>query len=82
MRTKPAALLTIAVALTLAACGPQPSRDVVGPAASHAEIAAALGGFEVLRAETCERAVAADPGHGRETSGTALDTLVRAVAPA
>jgi hypothetical protein len=45
------------------------------------EITEALEGFELLRAEVYERSVAADPGHGRETSGTALDTFVRAVAP-
>jgi len=54
------------------------------------EIAQALPGFELLRAEIVERPVAADPGHrrerdrerDREDSGTALDTFVRAVAPA
>ncbi len=51
-----------------------------------AEICAALDGFRIERAEIHERSVAADPGHdretqGRETSDTALDTFVRAVAP-
>ncbi len=49
------------------------------------EIANALSGFVLERAEVHERPVAADPGHSREkereTSGTALDTFVRAVAP-
>ena len=48
---------------------------------SVAEITAALPGFELQRAEVYQRAVAADPGHGREEAGTALDTFVRAVAP-
>jgi SAM-dependent methyltransferase len=46
------------------------------------EITEALEGFKLQRAEVCERSVAADPGHGGDTSGTALDTFVRAVAPA
>lgn len=45
------------------------------------EICEALSGFRIERAEVYHRAVAADPGHGRETSGTALDTFVRATAP-
>ena len=48
---------------------------------SSALIEEALGEFQVLRAGLYERSVAADPGHGRETAGTALDTIVRAVAP-
>ena len=48
---------------------------------SVAEIAGALPGFELKRAEVYQRSVAADPGHGGETAGTALDTFVRAVAP-
>ena len=49
------------------------------------EVSEALRGFELLRAEIFERAVAADPGHRRQPAGdadgTALDTFVRAVAP-
>ncbi len=48
---------------------------------SAAEICRALPDFEIIRADVVERAVTADPGHGRETDGTALDTCVRAVAP-
>lgn len=44
-------------------------------------VAQALTGFDLRHAGTVARPVAADPGHGRETSGTALDTCVRAVAP-
>ncbi len=43
------------------------------------EIAAQLDGFTVAVAEVTERPVSAEPGHGREHAGTALDTFVRAV---
>ncbi len=43
------------------------------------EITDYLGGFEILKAGTEERQVAADPGHGGDAAGVALDTLVRAV---
>lgn len=45
------------------------------------EIVAALPGFQVLTAGIHRRPVDADPGHGRELAGVALDTYVRAVAP-
>ena len=38
-----------------------------------------LDGFRVAAAEVVERPVTADPGHGRERAGMALDTYVRAV---
>lgn len=44
-------------------------------------ITTALPGFTLLRSQIYERPVAADPGHGRATSGIALDTFVRAIAP-
>jgi SAM-dependent methyltransferase len=46
-----------------------------------ATIVAALPGFDVITAGIYRRPVDADPGHGREQSGIALDTYVRAVAP-
>ncbi len=46
---------------------------------SAGEISACLGGFRLDRAEVVERPVDADPGHGRELAGVALDTFVRAV---
>lgn len=57
--------------------GPQ-SPDLLPDAG---EIVAALSGFQVLNAGIHRRPVDADPGHGRELSGVALDTFVRAVAP-
>jgi hypothetical protein len=44
-------------------------------------IVSALPGFEIVTATVYERPVEADPGHGRDQSGLALDTFVRAVAP-
>jgi SAM-dependent methyltransferase len=38
-----------------------------------------LDDFEIVAAEVVERPVDADPGHGRDLAGIALDTLVRAV---
>ena len=43
-----------------------------------AELSAALGGFEILRAEVYRRPVTHDPGHGGSGDGEALDTLVYA----
>lgn len=43
------------------------------------DIAAALPGFRIIKAEVARRPVAADPGHGGPQTGVALDTLVRAV---
>jgi len=49
----------------------------------RAEIDRKSGEIKLFRqlevAEVVERPVAADPGHGREREGTALDTLIRAV---
>ncbi len=45
------------------------------------EIVDALSDFRIISAGIHRRPVDADPGHGRETAGTALDTFVRAVAP-
>ncbi len=45
------------------------------------EIAQALTDFSIDRCEVHERSVDADPGHGQEASGMALDTFVRATAP-
>ncbi len=42
------------------------------------DIVAALPGFRIEEARIVERAVTADPGHGGDAGGTALDTLVRA----
>lgn len=39
----------------------------------------ALSGFQILTTGIEERPVDADPGHGRERSGAALDTYVRAI---
>ena len=44
-----------------------------------AEITGALKDFDIEQAEVIERAVARDPGHGRESEGIALDSFVRAV---
>lgn len=46
-----------------------------------AAIGAALPGFRIESASVLERPVSADPGHGGEPGGVALDTLVRAVRP-
>lgn len=43
------------------------------------DVVALMHGFRIEVAEVVERPVAADPGHGREREGTALDTLIRAV---
>jgi SAM-dependent methyltransferase len=43
------------------------------------ELSKCLRGFEIVVAEVVERPVDADPGHGRDLSGVALDALVRAV---
>ena len=43
------------------------------------ELRESLGDFEFVAAEVVERPVEADPGHGRDLAGIALDTLVRAV---
>ena len=43
------------------------------------DVVAALPGFQIICAGIEQRPVAADPGHGRELAGTALDTFVRAV---
>ncbi len=43
------------------------------------EIVALLDEFRIEAAGVVERPVAADPGHGRELEGTALDTFIRAV---
>ncbi len=51
-----------------------PSRLDVLPDA--AEVAGLLPGFEILRAETVERSVAAEPGHDHDGQGAALDTVV------
>ena len=42
-------------------------------------IVAALAGFQIQAAEVVERPVAADPGHGPDNGGVAVDTFVRAV---
>lgn len=47
-----------------------------------AEVAGLLPGFEILRAETVERPVTAEPGHDRNSQGTALDTVIVAQRPA
>ena len=47
-----------------------------------AEVAGLLPGFEILRAQTVERSVAAEPGHDHNRQGTALDTVVVARRPA
>jgi len=44
-------------------------------------IVAALPGWRIEAARVVERPVAADPGHGGEAGGIALDTFVRAVRP-
>ena len=51
-----------------------PSRPEVLPDAT--EVAGCLPGFEIIRAETVERAVAVEPGHQHDSQGTALDTVV------
>ena len=43
------------------------------------QLVSAMDGFTVQFAGVIERTVASDPGHARETEGTALDTLVRAM---
>lgn len=42
-------------------------------------IVEALAGFDIEVAEVVERPVAADPGHGPDNGGIALDTFVRAL---
>ena len=57
--------------------GPQKVDLLPGPDA----MTEALSDFRMDRAETVERPVDNDPGHGRDLSGIALDTFVRAVRP-
>ncbi|MCR9260795.1 MAG: class I SAM-dependent methyltransferase [Pseudomonadaceae bacterium] len=57
-----------------------PDRPEVLPDAG--ELAGLLPGFEILRAETVERPVTAEPGHDHHSQGTALDTVVVARRPA
>lgn len=55
--------------------GPQKLDLLPGPDAMRE----ALNDFRMDRAETVERPVDNDPGHGKDLSGVALDTFVRAV---
>ena len=43
------------------------------------DIVANLSGFDILRAEVVERAVAGEPAHGGHNSAVAIDMVVRAV---
>jgi hypothetical protein len=52
--------------------GPQ-QPDVLPTAA---QVTAALDNFEILRAQTLQRPVAVEPGHGKHNYGDALDTIV------
>ncbi len=52
--------------------GPQ-QPDVLPTAA---QVTAALDNFEILRAQTLQRPVAVEPGHGKHNFGDALDTIV------